>query len=60
MKRILITKNFRKILKKYRKHFDEHDILDNIQEFIRMGFRKGETRLTSDVFYFFVDNNRII
>jgi len=31
MKRILIAQNFRKTLKKLRKHFDEQDILDDIK-----------------------------
>lgn len=45
MKRILITDSFRKILKKYKKHFKEEDIVLNLKEFVRIGFRKGESRL---------------
>lgn len=50
MKRILITGYFRKLLKKLRKHFDEQDITDDIKEFVRIGFRKGESRLTTEIF----------
>lgn len=45
MKRILITESFRKILKKYRKHFDEENIVLNVKEFARIGFGKGESKL---------------
>ncbi|RLC19587.1 MAG: hypothetical protein DRI57_06825 [Deltaproteobacteria bacterium] len=45
MRRILITDSFRRILKKYRKHFKEQDIVLNLKEFVRIGFRKGESRL---------------
>jgi len=45
MKCILITDSFRKMLKKYRKHFNEDDIVFNMKAFIRIGFRKGESRL---------------
>jgi len=45
MKRILITDSFRRILKKHRKHFKEQDIVLNLKEFVRIGFRKGESRL---------------
>ncbi len=45
MKRILITDSFRRILKKYRKHFKEQDIVPNLRESVRIGFRKGESRL---------------
>lgn len=45
MKRILITDSFRRILKKCGKHFKEQDILLNLKEFVRIGFRKGESRL---------------
>ncbi len=50
MKRILITQYFHKLLKKLKKHFDEQDILEDIKEFVRIGFRKGESRLTTEVF----------
>ena len=50
MKRILITQNFRNILKKLKKHFNEQDNLDDIKEFIRIGLRKGEAKLTTEVF----------
>ena len=45
MKHILITDSFRNILKKYSKHFKEQDIVLNLKEFFRIGFRKGESRL---------------
>jgi len=45
MKRILITDSFRKILKKCSKHFKEQDIVLNLKEFVRIGFRKGESSL---------------
>jgi len=45
MKRVLITDSFRRILKKSRKHFKEQDIVLNLKEFVRIGFRKGESRL---------------
>ncbi len=45
MKRIFITDSFRRILKKYRKHFKEQDIVPNLRESVRIGFRKGESRL---------------
>ena len=45
MKRILITESFSRILKKCRKHFKEQDIALNLKEFVRIGFRKGESRL---------------
>ena len=45
MRRILITDSFRRILKKCRKHFKEQDIVLNLKEFVRIGFRKGESRL---------------
>ena len=45
MKRILITDSFRRILKKHRKHFKEQNIVLNLREFVRIGFRKGESRL---------------
>ena len=45
MKSILITDSFRRILKKCRKHFKEQDIVLNLKEFFRIGFRKGESRL---------------
>jgi len=45
MRHILITDSFHSILKKYRKHFREQDIILNLREFVRIGFRKGESRL---------------
>lgn len=45
MKYIFITESFRMILKKHRKHFREEDIVLNLKEFVRIGFRKGESRL---------------
>lgn len=45
MKRILITDSFYRILKKYRKHFNKQDIVLNLKKFVRIGFRKGESRL---------------
>ena len=45
MKHILITDSFHKILKKYRKHFNEQDVVLNLKEFVRIGFRKGESKL---------------
>lgn len=50
MKRIIITKSFGKVLKKYRKNFTEQHILKDITDFIRSGPRKGEVRLTTFVF----------
>jgi len=49
-KQILITESFRKRLKKLRRHFSEDDIIDNIKAFIRLGLRKGESTLTSELF----------
>jgi hypothetical protein len=45
MKRILITDSFLKILRKYRRNFNEEDVVINVKEFIRIGFRKGESKL---------------
>ncbi len=50
MKRILITGSFRKFLKKFGKHFTEQDILNNLKEFVRLGFRKGESKLSTETF----------
>lgn len=50
MKRIIITKSFGKVLKKYRKNFTEQHILKDITDFILSGLRKGEARLTTFVF----------
>ena len=50
MKRILVSNSFRRYLKKLRKHFSEPDIIENIKEFVRLGFRKGESRLTTEIF----------
>ncbi len=49
-KRILISKAFRKYIKNVKKHFDERDIVENIKGFIRLGFRKGESKLTTETF----------
>ncbi len=45
MKRILITDSFLKILRKYRRNFNEEDVVINVKEFVRIGFRKGESKL---------------
>lgn len=50
MKYILITHSFQKYLKKLRRHFTEQDIQDNIKEFVRVGLRKGESKLTTTTF----------
>ncbi|MBF0099476.1 MAG: hypothetical protein HQK77_01065 [Desulfobacterales bacterium] len=50
MKKILITQYFRKVLKKFKNHFNEQDIVSNIKEFMRIGFRKGEAKLTTELF----------
>jgi len=42
---LLITLSFQKYLKKVRRHFTEDDIQDNLNEFIRIGLRKGESTL---------------
>jgi hypothetical protein len=44
-KQLLITRSFQKYLKKLRRHFTEQDIQQNLTEFIRIGFRAGESRL---------------
>jgi hypothetical protein len=44
-KQLLITLSFQKYLKKVRRHFSEKDIQTNLQEFLRLGFRKGESTL---------------
>lgn len=50
MKNILITQSFQKNLKKYRRHFSEQDIIDNIRKFVRLGLRKGESELKAMAF----------
>jgi hypothetical protein len=50
MKKVIFTLSFRKYIKKVKKHFNEQNILENIKEFIRLGFRKGESKLTTVVF----------
>ena len=50
MKRILITQYFKKSLKKLKNHFDEQDVLEDIQGFVNTGLRKGESRLTIEEF----------
>ena len=50
MSSIIITESFRKILKKYRKHFDEKNVAENVREFIRLGYRKGESKLATKNF----------
>ena len=42
---LLMTRSFQKYLKKVRRHFTEDDIRDNLNEFLRVGFQKGETTL---------------
>ncbi|MDI6792812.1 MAG: hypothetical protein QME81_08110 [bacterium] len=49
-KHILITHSFQKYLKRLRRHFTEQDIRDNIKEFVRIGLRKGESKLTTSTF----------
>lgn len=44
-KHLLMTRSFQKYLKKIRRHFSEGDIQINLKEFIRIGFRKGESTL---------------
>lgn len=48
MKKLLITRSFQKNLKKYRKHFNEEDIINNVREFVRLGLRKGESKLRTE------------
>ncbi len=50
VKYILITHSFQKYLKKLRRHFTEQDIQNNIKEFVRIGLRKGESKLTTVTF----------
>lgn len=50
MKELLITQSFQKNLKKYKKHFSEQDIKNNIREFVRLGLRKGESELKTKAF----------
>jgi len=50
MKRILITESFRKNLNKLKKHFKEQDVLEDVKKFVQIGFRKGETKLTTETF----------
>ena len=42
---LLITPSFQKYLKKVKRHFTEQDIQANLNEFLRLGFRKGESTL---------------
>jgi len=42
---ILVTQTFQKNLRKLRRHLSEEDIRNDIREFIRVGLRKGESRL---------------
>lgn len=44
-KQVVITISFRKYLKKVGRHFSEEDIRANLKEFLRLGFRKGESTL---------------
>jgi hypothetical protein len=50
MSSIIFTDSFRKNLKKFRKNFNEHHISENIREFIRLGYRKGESKLATKNF----------
>lgn len=44
-KSLVMTHSFQKYLKKVRRHFSEEDIHANLKEFLRLGFRKGESTL---------------
>ncbi|MEA3416343.1 MAG: hypothetical protein U9R02_09350 [Thermodesulfobacteriota bacterium] len=50
MKQIVITHSFQKNLKKLRRHFTEQDVQNNIKEFVRIGLRKGESKLKTETF----------
>lgn len=50
MKQIVITHSFQKYLKRLNKHFSEQDIINDLKEFARLGFRKGETTLKALTF----------
>lgn len=49
-KQLVMTRSFQKYLKKLKRHFTEQDIQENLKEFIRIGFRKGETTLKTVAF----------
>jgi len=44
-RQLVITRSFQNYLKKVRRQFSEQDIQANLQEFLRLGFRKGESTL---------------
>ena len=48
MKYIHITKSFKKHLKKLKKHLSEDDVIDDVEEFMQSGTKKGEALLKEE------------
>jgi len=49
MKYIHITKSFQKHLKRLKKYLNENDIIDDVENFIKVGTKKGESLLKEEV-----------
>lgn len=51
MKYILITRTFRKVLKKYKRYLQEKDVVFDVKSFINSGLRKGDTHLKAQTLF---------